>query len=196
MIFRRPYQFFHKILLFLTPLYKKPLKKITLLISNPMDNEVLTSTHPYETRNLKENSMTFKLFLPSLAVCTLLSACSATGTLFSSLTPPAEGMGKIYVYRPSALKGAAIHYDIKANDNYIGHIRNGGYFDAELQPGNYNLTAQTEVERGISVPLQAGEIQCVKTSVGLGLLAGRPKFSLVPIEQSRNEITSTVYSVK
>lgn len=127
---------------------------------------------------------------------TLLSACSATGTQFAGFTPPAEGQSKIYVYRPSAFKGGGVHYDVHANDQLIGHIRNGGYISKELIPGDYEIWAKTEARRSVQVPLRPNETQCVKASVGFGAFVGRPKLEWVPMEKCETEIRSTVQSAK
>ena len=138
--------------------------------------------------------MNLKYLISLSFTCTLLAACGATGTQFSGITPPSEGQGKIYVYRTASMKGAGIHYNVHANDNLIGHIRNGGYISAELPPGDYEIWAKTEAKRGVIIPLKADEIQCIKASVGFGALVGRPKFVSVPLEQCEVEFASTVQS--
>lgn len=139
--------------------------------------------------------MNFKKIITLTASCLLLAACGATGAAFSGLEAPAEGQSRLYVYRTKALKGGGVHFNVNANDTYVGHLRNGGYISAELAPGDYEIWAQTEVRRGVSVPLQAGEIQCVKASVGFGALVGRPKFQHVPLDQCKAEIANTVHSL-
>lgn len=124
----------------------------------------------------------------------MLAACGATGSAFSGLEAPAEGQSKLYVYRTKALKGGGLHFNVHANDTQIGRLRNGGYISAELPPGDYEVWAQTEVRRGVTVPLQADAIQCVKASVGFGAFIGRPKFQHVPLEQCKAEIAGTVQS--
>lgn len=138
--------------------------------------------------------MNLKNLLSITTLSLLLTACGATGTQFSGLTPPAEGKSKIYVYRTSSMKGSGIHYDVHANDQTIGHIRNGGYISQELEPGNYEIWAKTEVRRSVNVSLIANQIQCVKASVGFGAFIGRPKLEQVPLAQCNTEIQRTVAS--
>ncbi len=138
--------------------------------------------------------MKLKQIFAFSAASLVLAACGATGTAFSGLEAPAEGQSKLYVYRTKALKGGGVHFDVNANDTRIGHLRNGGYISTELPPGNYEVWAKTEVHRGVTVPLQANEIQCVKASVGFGAFVGRPKFQHVPLEQCKAEIAGTVRS--
>ncbi len=123
-----------------------------------------------------------------------LSACGATGSHFTEMTPPAEGKGKIYVYRPSSMFGGGVHYNVHANDALIGDIRNGGYLSAELEPGNYEVWGKTEARRSVTIPLRANEIQCVKAGVGMGAFVGRPKLNHVSIDQCRSEIIGTQQS--
>ncbi|MDO4640919.1 MAG: DUF2846 domain-containing protein [Neisseria sp.] len=133
------------------------------------------------------------VFLVGLASL-LLAACGATGTKFSSMTEPAEGQSKLYVYRTSAFKGNGVHYNVYANDKLIGNIRSGGYLSTELAPGDYEIWGKTEVRRSVKVPLRPNEIQCVKASVGFGFFVGHPKFELVPLDKCKAEITQTVAS--
>ncbi|MCS4533388.1 DUF2846 domain-containing protein [Neisseria montereyensis] len=112
-----------------------------------------------------------------------------------NMEQPAEGQSKIYVYRTKSIKGGAVHFDVNANETYIGHLRNGGYIAADVVPGDYEIWARTEAKGGVNIPLKPNEIQCVKASVGFGLLVGRPKFQQVPLEQCQAEITNTVHSI-
>lgn len=134
-----------------------------------------------------------KKFLIPAAAC-LLAACSATGPQFSGMTPPAEGMGKVYVYRPSAFVGGGSSFTVSADSKIIGHIRNNGYFSAELPPGEHEVWAKTEVRRGVAFTLQEGETRCVKAGAGMGILAARPTFENVSLEQCRAEIGATRHS--
>ncbi|MCS4533387.1 DUF2846 domain-containing protein [Neisseria montereyensis] len=136
--------------------------------------------------------MTLKSLYSLSLLSLFITACNATGTPFTSMEQPVEGQSKIYVYRTKSIKGSTVHFNVNANEIHIGHLRNGGYISADLAPGKYEIWAQTE---GMDIPLKPNEIQCVKASVGFGLLAGRPKFQQVPLEQCQAEITNTVHSI-
>ena len=89
-----------------------------------------------------------------------------------------------------------MHYDVHANEKLIGHIRNGGYFQKELAPGEYEIWGQTEVRRGIKVQLLPNAIQCLRTKVSMGVMVGRPQFATVDMDQCQKEIVDTQLSTE
>ncbi len=130
------------------------------------------------------------------AAALLLAACSANGPQFSGLTPPAAGMGKVYVYRPSAFVGKGGGYDVQADGKMLGYLRNNGHLVAELPAGEHEITAQTEVRRTVRLALQEGEIRCVKAGITVGVFAPHPKLAEVPLEQCKAEIAAIRESYK
>ena len=76
-----------------------------------------------------------------------LAGCAASGQPFSGFITPQKGNGSVYVYRPEAFVGGAVGFNIKADDEPIGILRNGGYLYKELPTGTHFLSATTELTR-------------------------------------------------
>ena len=126
--------------------------------------------------------------LPVSIIILMLSACGATGPQFAGFKQPSEGKSMIYVYRPQAFIGGGVHFKVAANDTVIGRLRNGGYLEKELPPGEYNIWAQTEAKRSTLIELKPNETQCVRAGVNLGMWVGRPYFDIVSLNECRQNI--------
>lgn len=118
----------------------------------------------------------------------MLSACAATGTQFDSFKQPSEGQAMLYVYRPKAFVGGGTHFKVAANDTVIGRLRNGGYVEKELPPGEYDVWAQTEAKRSTLVELKPNETRCVRASIDMGVWVGRPHFETVSLNECKKGI--------
>jgi len=130
--------------------------------------------------------ITYVLF--ALAVFAV-SGC-ANGTPMSetpgAMNSPAPGMARIVVYR-KGVSGAAIQPLIKVSGNDAGRCVSRGVFMVDVPAGEYLVSAETEVARSVSVTLEANEVAYVRCEVGMGLLIGRPKLSLVDPSIGRGE---------
>jgi len=120
-----------------------------------------------------------KLFR-ALAVCAFVAVTAsgcASGPEYkdvaSSIPTMKEAQGRVYFYRSGSMFGAAIQPEIKLNDQVVGKSQPGGFFFVDEPAGQYVVSTSTETEKSVSFQLDAGETKYVKTSVGLGLLAGR-----------------------
>ena len=103
--------------------------------------------------------------------------------------------GRIYVYRDSAF-GAAVVPAVLVNGQEEGRSMANSFFYIDRPPGEYKVSATTEVERSVSLALAAGETKFVKASIGFGLFAGRPNFELVNEAAGRAALQSLSYSGK
>lgn len=127
-------------------------------------------------------------------VALTLSACAATGTQFDSFKQPSEGQSMIYVYRPKAFIGGGVHFKVAANDTIIGRLRNGGYVEKELPPGEYDIWAQTEAKRSTLLELKPNETRCVRAGVNMGMWVGRPYFETVSLNECKKGIQGLKHS--
>ncbi|MBB6582011.1 DUF2846 domain-containing protein [Ralstonia solanacearum] len=81
--------------------------------------------------------------------------------------------GRVYFFRSSSMVGAAMQPDIKLNGQTVGESTPGGFFYVDRPAGRYTVSTATETEKTLSLSLDAGETKYVRTSVSVGLLAGR-----------------------
>lgn len=125
-----------------------------------------------------------------------LTGCGAKGEKFQGFKNPDNGKSLIYVYRPSSFFGGGVFYDIHTSnntnqDNIIGTLRNGGYVETEVEPGEVEVWGKTESKSSVTIDAKANNMYCVKGTVGIGLLVGRPHLSIVNNETCALEIQST-----
>ena len=134
-----------------------------------------------------------------LVTCVLAIAGCASGPKFSemqsSMPTLKAGEGRIYVYRDSTF-GAAIVPSVYVNGQEVGRSMANSFFYVDRAPGEYKVSATTEVERSVSLALAAGESKYVKVSIGFGLFAGRPNFELANEAAARAALQSLSYSGK
>lgn len=104
--------------------------------------------------------------------------------------------GRIYFYRESGILGAAMQPAIKVNGEKVGDSSPGDYFYIDRPPGTYEISATTEKEESISVPLTAGQVVYVKTSVSMGFLVGHVSPEVVASDQAATEIADCDFAGK
>ena len=113
-----------------------------------------------------------------------LSGCGASGQQFNGFSTPKENHGLVYVYRPSALFGSGVYYDIHVtntskSDFIAGEIVNGSYLPLDLPLGESEIWAQTESKSSVVLDVKEGESYCIKGGVGIGFVVGRPSLERV-----------------
>ena len=137
-----------------------------------------------------------RLFLV-LAVAAIAGCASGPkfSEMQSSMPTLKAGQGRIYVYRDSTF-GAAMVPAVFVNDKEVGRSMANSFFYVDRDPGEYRISATTEVERSVSLALAAGETKYVKVSIGFGLFAGRPNFELANEAAAKTALQSLSYSGK
>ena len=129
------------------------------------------------------------------ALCALmLAGCAATGDQFSGFARPQKGNGSVYVYRPDAFFGSARSFVIKADDEIIGILRNGGYLHKELPVGTHFITSTTELTRTEKINIQESQPTCISFSVGAGSIGPVPLLKPIDTETCLFEIKKTKLS--
>lgn len=128
----------------------------------------------------------------------LLAGCASTSPTITHPTPsfptPNGNQGLVYFYRVKAFAGSAISYDIHLGDEVIGAIKNGTYFYQIFDPGKYQFWAKTEARKDIFLDVKPGKTYYIKCEIGMGILVGRPKFTIVADITGKNEILNCEYT--
>ena len=126
----------------------------------------------------------------------LLGACATTGPKFAEFSPQMSAvspdLGRIYLYRATIL-GAAIQPEVKLNGNVIGKAVPNGFFYVDEVPGNYEIVTSTEVDRKLSLTLDAGQTRYVRLNISLGFFVGHVYPELVDLDVGQKEIHDCRY---
>jgi hypothetical protein len=101
--------------------------------------------------------------------------------------PPAEGQGRIFIYRTIVL-GAAVQPSVKVNDAVVGSAVPKGFFYVDRPAGNYTISTETEVERTLSLTLAPGQVRYVRLSISIGFFVGHVYPELVDDAEAKEDI--------
>jgi hypothetical protein len=133
----------------------------------------------------------------TLVLCVAALAGCASGPKFSEMQSKIPALkaneGRIYVYRDSIF-GAAMVPAVYVNGQEVGRSLANSFFFIDRPPGEYKVSATTEVEKSVSLALAAGESKYVKVSIGFGLFAGRPNFELINEAGAKAALQSLSFS--
>jgi hypothetical protein len=134
--------------------------------------------------------------LAIVAIGALLAACASGpkhAEIQSSIPAMKAGEGRLYVYRESSMLGAAIQPSVLVNGKVAGQSKPGGFFFVDLAPGSVEVSTSTEVEKKLSLTLDAGQTRYVRTVIGFGLLVGRVYPELVDNAAGAKAVAETSY---
>ena len=123
-----------------------------------------------------------------IIILILIAGCGASGPVFKPIDPLPAGKGVVYIYRESGFVGG-VYGTVTANKIPITKIRNGGYIPYLSNPGSVHFEVSTEATNEADVAVEAGKEKYLKTTVGMGFVAGHLKFSEVSPEIGRKEIS-------
>jgi hypothetical protein len=132
----------------------------------------------------------------AVAIVALLSACASGPKLSemkSSIPAVKAGEGRIYFYRSGSMLGAGIQPNILVNGQVVGESKPGGFFFVDLPPGAIQISTSTEVERKLSLTLDAGQTRYVRTSVGMGVIVYRVYPELVDEAEGAKALAELSY---
>ncbi len=112
------------------------------------------------------------LMAGALLLCT---GCAHTGPKFADTPLPAlsGGQGRIFLYRPGTMFGAAVQPKVRLNGERIGKSVPGGFFYVDRDPGEYKISSATEVEESAVLNLLQGQTNYVRLNIAMGLVIGR-----------------------
>lgn len=134
--------------------------------------------------------------LAVVACAALLAACASGpkhAEVQSSIPVLKATEGRLYVYRSSSMLGAAIQPNVVVNGKVAGESKPGGFFFVDLPAGTVEVSTSTEVEKKLTLTLDAGQTRYVRTTIGFGLMVGRVYPELVDNAQGAKEIAETSY---
>ena len=106
-----------------------------------------------------------------------------------STLPEESDIAKVYFYRPKMITGALLGYKVRMdNDSVVCRVRNGEKCEVNITDfGKHKFWAKIESRDSIIIDVQRGQEYFVRCSVGLGVLVGKPDFSLVENHIARKE---------
>ena len=140
--------------------------------------------------------MRMSIAFVTVLIVVLLNGC-ATGPKYSevaaTLGAPAADEGRIYIYRIAVL-GAAVQPDVKFDGVVVGQAVPGGFFYVDKPPGQYRIETSTEVDRHLSLTLDAGQVRYVRLNIGIGFFVGHVYPELVEPTVGQEEIQKTSYT--
>lgn len=117
--------------------------------------------------------------------------CATSGPKYTELMPSVSSVppdsGRIYIYRTSIL-GAAIQPEVKINGEVVGRAVPNGFFYIDKKPGTYEILTSTEVDRKLSLLLDAGQNRFVRLNISMGFFVGHVYPELVEPEIGQKEI--------
>lgn len=132
-----------------------------------------------------------------LALCALLTGCSATGPKFTEVEASFPNLkadtGRIYFYRTAGL-GMAVQPDIRLNGDIVGQSQPNSFFFVDRPAGQYVASARTEAESTLDIHLRAGKSVYVQTSITMGLMVGRVSFSEQSESVARDHLPGLAYN--
>lgn len=132
-----------------------------------------------------------------LAVLFIIGGCATSGSKFTELSPAISNLapdsGRIYFYR-TGIFGAAVQPDVKLNGEVIGSSVPNGFFYVDRQPGTYEVSTRTEVERKLSLTLDKGQIRFVRLNVSMGFFLAHVYPELIESEVGGKEIQDCRYT--
>ena len=133
--------------------------------------------------------MRFSFVLSALLVIGA-TGCASLGEPYKPIDTIPAGKALVYIYRPSSFVGGAISYTVHAGETPVVKLANGGYASFLADPGETEFWAKTEARSSVTELLEAGKTYYLKGTVGVGIVAGRPKLSFESEAAGRSEIAS------
>jgi len=125
-----------------------------------------------------------------------LVGCGATGPRYSEieakLPPLDKEQGRVFFYRPSII-GAAIQPDVRLDGQVVGVSQPNSFFFVDRPAGEYKASAKTESEATINLKVQPMTVSYVSMGIGIGIMVGRPNFSIVTESQAKPELSGLAY---
>ncbi len=131
-----------------------------------------------------------RLLLVLLAAA-LLAGCATSGATYADLqpklAPPAEGQGRIFIYRTIVL-GAAVQPSVRLNNIVVGSAVPRGFIYLDRPAGDYTISTETEVERTLSLTLAPGQVRYVRLNISMGFFVGHVYPELVDDAEAKADI--------
>jgi len=118
----------------------------------------------------------------------LMTGCAASGPAFQMIPDLQADKAVVYVYRPKAFAGSAIKPSVTIGDTKMCSLAKGGYVVKIVDPGETEVSAKTEVTKRVSLQLEPGQSGYVHMAIGMGVMVGRAKLTVVDSDRGETEI--------
>ena len=131
-----------------------------------------------------------------LIFVSFMGGCASGPTyqeMASSMGELPKDSGRVYFYRTSAF-GAALDPEVKMNNEVVGKATAQGFFYVDKEPGKYEIMTSTEVDRKLSLILDAGQTRYVRFGVSMGFFVGHVYPELASVEEGQEEIKSCKFT--
>jgi hypothetical protein len=124
---------------------------------------------------LMQRTKTVPGLLIAMLAALVVAGCATSGVTYTELqpklAPPADGQGRIFMYR-NAVIGMAVQPSVKLNDVVVGSAVPRGFMYVDRPTGDYTISTATEVTRTLSLTLAPSQIRYVRLAIGIGFFVG------------------------
>jgi hypothetical protein len=94
----------------------------------------------------------------------------------------------LHIYRPSAMAGAIIKYDLKLGEETIFRVANKSKTTVRVtREGVNTLSARTEATTELPIDIQFGNEYYIRCGMRMGVAVGRPKIEIVDSRTGKAE---------
>ncbi len=129
-----------------------------------------------------------KFRFSSLIVFILALILPALSSISAELPQAKEDKGLIIFFRENAFKGGAIRFNLNHGQEPIGALASGTTLHRYVDPGQQTFWSQAISQDSVTVDVKAGETYYIRGVVQMGLVAGRPKLTIVSESEARPAI--------
>lgn len=133
---------------------------------------------------MKKSNFYFMWFLSTIMMIILPVTYAET----AEIPHTKEGKGLVVFYRDSSFKGGAIRFNLNQGQEPIGALNSGTYLYRDVEPGQHTFWSQAISKDSITVDVIAGKTYYIKGVVQMGLVAGRPKLTIVSESEAKSSI--------
>jgi|TARA_R110001583_G_scaffold43838_3_gene139257 hypothetical protein len=123
-------------------------------------------------------------YLTHLAIAMFLVGCTATGPLFNGVSEARSDKAIAYFFRQAAFYGSGSCPDLVIDGEKIGCLKNGGFFEVILEPGNHLVlfdkgTWEPDKDLRSNITLEKGKIYYYEYGQEMTGAFAVPGFSMV-----------------
>ncbi len=124
----------------------------------------------------------------SILAATMILSLPMLHAQSAELPQVKEDKGLIIFYRESAFKGGAIRFNLNHGQEPIGALKSGTTLHRYVEPGQHTFWSQAISKDSVALDVVAGKTYYIKGVVQVGLVAGRPKLTVVPESEAKAAI--------
>jgi hypothetical protein len=128
------------------------------------------------------------ILMSILAAVMILSFLPISHAESQDLPQVKEDKGLIIFYRASAFKGGAIRFNLNHGQEPIGALKSGTTLHRYVEPGQHTFWSKVISQDSVTLDVVAGKTYYIKGDVQLGLVAGRPRLTVVPESEAKAAI--------